>query len=62
MDRGDTNKRNTIKSLQPLAQQVAQLSLDTCKARRIDIFVIEYHRSQERQDYLYCQGKTSTSR
>ena len=53
-----TKANRDIKSLQPLAQQAAQLFLDMCKARGIDIFVTEYHRSQERQDYLYEQGRT----
>lgn len=53
-----TTANRDIKSLQPIAQQAAQLFLDTCKARGIDIFVTEYHRSQARQDYLYEQGRT----
>lgn len=53
-----TTANRDIKSLQPLAQQAAQLFLDTCKARGIDIFVTEYHRSQERQNYLYEQGRS----
>lgn len=53
-----TTANRDIKSLQPLAQKAAQLFLDTCKARGIDIFVTEYHRSQERQNYLYEQGRS----
>ncbi len=53
-----TTANRDIKSLQPLAQQAAQLFLDTCKARGIDIFVTEYHRSQARQDWLYEQGRS----
>lgn len=53
-----TKANRDIKSLQSLGQQAAQLSLDIYKARRIDIFDTEYHRSQERQDYLYEQGRT----
>ena len=53
-----TKANRDIKSLQPLAQQAAQLFLDECKKRGINIFVTEYQRAQERQDYLYCQGRT----
>lgn len=53
-----TTANRDIKSLQPIAQQAAQLFLDTCKERGIDIFVTEYHRSQERQNYLYEQGRS----
>lgn len=47
-----------INSLTPIAQKAAKIFLDTCKRENIDIFVTEYYRSQERQDYLYCQGRT----
>lgn len=53
-----TTANRDIKSLKPLAQQAAQLFLDTCKARGIDIFVTEYYRSQARQDWLYEQGRS----
>ena len=53
-----TKANRDINSLQPVAQKAARLFLDTCKARGIDIFVTEYHRSQARQNYLYEQGRT----
>ena len=53
-----TKPNRDINSLQPIAQQAAKLFLETCKARGINIFVTEYHRSQARQDYLYAQGRT----
>lgn len=53
-----TTANRDIKSLQPIAQQAAQLFLDTCKAKGIYIFVTEYHRSQARQNYLYEQGRS----
>ena len=53
-----TMANRDIKSLQPIAQQAAQLFLDECKRRNIPIFVTEYHRSQARQNYLYEQGRT----
>lgn len=53
-----TKSNRDIKSLQPLAQQAAQLFFDTCKSRDINVFSTEFHRSQERQNYLYCKGRT----
>lgn len=53
-----TTANRNIKSLKPLAQQAAQLFLDTCEERGIDIFVTEYYRSQERQNWLYEQGRS----
>lgn len=53
-----TKQNRDIKSLQPIAQQAAKLFLNECKKQGIDIFVTEYHRSQERQNYLYEQGRS----
>ena len=53
-----TNSNRDITSLQPVAQQAANLFLAECKRYGIDIFVTEYHRSKERQMYLFCQGRT----
>ena len=53
-----TTANRDIKSLQTIAQQAASLFLETCKSRGINIFVTEYHRSQERQNYLYEQGRS----
>lgn len=53
-----TKANRDIKSLQPIAQKACKLFLDTCKERNIPIFITETHRSQERQNYLYEQGRT----
>lgn len=53
-----TKSNRDIKSLQPLAQQAAQLFLDECKKQGLNVLVTEYHRSQARQNYLYEQGRT----
>lgn len=53
-----TKANRDINSLQSMAQKAAKLFLDTCKEKGIDIFVTEYHRSQERQNYLYEQGRS----
>ena len=47
-----------INSLQPLAKKACTLFLATCAERGIEIFLTECYRSQERQDYLYEQGRT----
>lgn len=53
-----TKSNRDIRSLQPVAQKAAQLFLDECKKKGVKVFVTEYHRSQQRQDYLYEQGRT----
>lgn len=53
-----TKANRDIKSLQPIAQKACRLFLDTCKERNIPIFITEAHRSQERQNYLYEQGRS----
>lgn len=53
-----TSCNREISSLKPIAQKAAKLFLDECKKQGVKIFVTEYHRSQERQDYLYEQGRT----
>ena len=47
-----------INELSTLAQTACKLFLATCKARGINIFITETYRSQDRQDYLYTQGRT----
>lgn len=47
-----------INSLQPVAKRAAALFLEECKDNGIDIFVTEYHRSQDRQNWLYEQGRS----
>lgn len=53
-----TKANRDIKSLQPLAQKACELFLNTCKERNIPVFITEAHRSQERQNYLYEQGRS----
>lgn len=47
-----------ISELSTLAQTACKLFLATCKAKGINIFITETYRSQDRQDYLYAQGRT----
>lgn len=53
-----TKQNREISSLQPTAQVACGLFLEECKKKGINIFVTEYHRSQERQNWLYEQGRT----
>lgn len=46
-----------ISELSSLAQTACKLFLATCKAKGINIFITETYRSQDRQDYLYAQGR-----
>ena len=52
-----TSACRDINSLQPLAKKACTLFLATCLERGIEIFLTECYRSQERQDYLYEQGR-----
>lgn len=47
-----------LSSLAPTAQKACRLFLDTCQKNKLPIFITETYRSQERQDYLYAQGRT----
>lgn len=47
-----------ISELHPIAQKACKLFLDECKRAGLDIFITETYRSQERQNYLYEQGRT----
>lgn len=47
-----------IGQLHPLAQQACKLFMEECKRRNIPIFITETYRSQQRQNYLYEQGRT----
>jgi len=47
-----------ISELKEVAQTACKLFLDECKKGGLDIFITETYRSQERQNYLYEQGRT----
>ena len=48
-----------IKELTPQAQKACNLFLAECKKQGLNVLITETYRSQERQDYLYSQGRTS---
>ena len=47
-----------IGELRAIAQEACFLFLEECKKAGLDVFITETYRSQERQDYLYAQGRT----
>lgn len=47
-----------IGELAPAAQQACRLFLQECKKQGLNVLITETYRSQERQDYLYEQGRT----
>ncbi len=55
----DVNKTcRDINELLPVAQKACKLFLEECKKANLDVFITETFRSQERQNYLYEQGRT----
>lgn len=49
-----------LKELNPLVRVMLELALEDIKRQGINPLVVETYRSQERQNYLYCQGRTVT--
>lgn len=47
-----------INELNPIAQKACRLFLQACEKNGIKIFITETYRSQERQNYLYEQGRS----
>lgn len=46
------------KELSAQAQKACALFMERCKAKGLNVLITETYRSQERQDYLYQQGRT----
>ena len=53
-----TQSCRDISELTPLAQTACNLFLSRCKAKGLNVLITETYRSQERQNYLYEQGRT----
>lgn len=53
-----TTSCRDINELLPIAQKACKLFLSECKKIGLDIFITETYRSQERQNYLYEQGRS----
>lgn len=54
----NTGQCRNIKELNPLAQVLLNLAIRNIKAQGINPLIVETYRSQERQNYLYAQGRT----
>lgn len=46
------------KELSAQAKKACALFMERCKAKGLNVLITETYRSQERQDYLYQQGRT----
>ena len=53
-----TTSCRDIKQLSANAQKACELFLEKCKQAGLNVLVTETKRTQERQNYLYCQGRT----
>lgn len=53
-----TNACRDISELTPTAQKACNLFLEKCKTSGLNVLITETYRSQERQNYLYEQGRT----
>lgn len=64
--RGDYMSRTEvcrdINELSPLAQVACKLFIQKCKEKGLDVLITETYRSQERQNYLYEQGRTRSGK
>ena len=47
-----------ISALTPQAQKACNLFMAKCKSAGLNVLITETYRSQERQSYLYKQGRT----
>jgi peptidoglycan L-alanyl-D-glutamate endopeptidase CwlK len=47
-----------LKELNPLVKVMLELALADIKSQGVNPLVVETYRSKERQEYLYCQGRT----
>lgn len=47
-----------ISALLPNAQRACNLFMAECKRQGLNVLITETYRTQERQDYLYAQGRT----
>lgn len=57
-----TKSCRDIKELTPQAQVACGLFLSECKKQGLNVLITETYRPQERQDYLYQQGRTRSGK
>lgn len=51
-----------VSELTPNAQKACNLFLERCKSCGLEVLITETYRSQERQNYLYAQGRTTAGK
>jgi peptidoglycan L-alanyl-D-glutamate endopeptidase CwlK len=49
-----------LNELNPLVKVMLELALDDIRRQGTNPLVVETYRPQERQNYLYCQGRTTS--
>lgn len=54
----ETKACRDISALSPVAQKACRAFLAACEKEGLPVLITETYRSQERQDYLYAQGRT----
>ena len=54
----ETKVCRDISALSPVAQAACRAFLAVCRKEGLPVLITETYRSQERQDYLYAQGRT----
>ena len=54
----ETKVCRDINALSPVAQKACRAFLAACEKEGLPVLITETYRSQERQDYLYAQGRT----
>ena len=54
----ETKACRDIGALLPAAQAACRAFLRECEREGLDVLITETYRTQERQDYLYAQGRT----
>jgi peptidoglycan L-alanyl-D-glutamate endopeptidase CwlK len=53
-----TKSIRNVKELNPLCESLLSLAIEKIKKDGINPLIIETYRSQQRQNYLYCKGRT----
>ncbi len=54
-----TEKCNDLDQLSPKTRELCEVFLEKCKAEGLPVLITETYRTQERQEMLYEQGRTS---
>ncbi|MDO5036966.1 MAG: M15 family metallopeptidase [Tissierellia bacterium] len=58
LDLAPWERVSDLDELNPKTREKAELFLKACQDQGLEVVIVETYRSQERQDYLYAQGRT----